>query len=131
MSLSTSDRSSSAYISRNELPQVLHFILNTGDLPAEWTLANVAPIFKEGSKLPTCITCKLFKHIVFKHILGHLEDHWILTYLQHGFRSGMSCETQLITTFLDIASAYNKQGSQIDIAVFDFSKAFETVPQSP
>ena len=38
-----------------ELAPVLHFIfeqsLNTGDLPAEWTLANVAPIFKKGSKL--------------------------------------------------------------------------------
>ena len=35
-----------------ELAPVLHFIfeqsLNTGDLPAEWTLANVAPIFKKG-----------------------------------------------------------------------------------
>ena len=34
-----------------ELALVLHFIfeqpLNTGDLPAEWTLANVAPIFKK------------------------------------------------------------------------------------
>ena len=43
-----------------ELAPVLHFIfeqsLNTGDLPAEWTLANVAPIFKKGSKLPTCIS---------------------------------------------------------------------------
>ena len=27
-----------------------------------------------------------------------------------------------------IASAYNKKGSQIDIAVLDFSKAFDTVP---
>ena len=38
-----------------ELAPVLHFIfeqsLNTGDLPAEWTLANVAPIFKKFSKL--------------------------------------------------------------------------------
>ena len=124
-----------------ELAPVLHFIfeqsLNTGDLPAEWTLANVAPIFKKGSKLQavnyrpvslTCISCKLFEHIVCKHILGHLEDHEILTDLQHGFRSGRSCETQLITTFHDIASAYNKKGSQIDIAVLDFSKAFDTVP---
>ena len=115
-----------------ELAPVLHFIfeqsLNTGDLPAEWTLANVAPIFKKGSKLPTCISCKLFEHIVCKHILGHLEDHEILTDLQHGFRSGRSCETQLITTFHDIASAYNNKGSQIDIAVLDFSKAFDTVP---
>ena len=124
-----------------ELAPVLHFIfeqsLNTGDLPAEWTLANVAPIFKKGSKLQavnyrpvslTCISCKLFEHIVCKHILGLLEDHEILTDLQHGFRSGRSCETQLITTFHDIASAYNKKGSQIDIAVLDFSKAFDTVP---
>ena len=124
-----------------ELAPVLHFIfeqsLNTGDLPAEWTLANVAPIFKKGSKLQavnyrpvslTCISCKLFEHIVCKHILGHLEDHEILTDLQHGFRSGRSCESQLITTFHDIASAYNKKGSQIDIAVLDFSKAFDTVP---
>ena len=39
-----------------------------------------------------------------------------------------SCKTQLITTFHDIASSYNKKGSQIDIAVLDFSKAFDTVP---
>ena len=93
--------------------------------------------FKKSSKLQavnyrpvslTCISCKLFEHIVCKHILGHLEDHKILTDLQHGFRSGRSCETQLITTFHDIASAYNKKGSQIDIAVLDFSKAFDTVP---
>ena len=60
--------------------------------------------------------------------LGHLEEHGILTDLQHGFRTGRSCETQLITTFHDIASAYNKKGSQIGIAVLDFSKAFDTVP---
>ena len=124
-----------------EFAPVLHYIfdqsLNSGDLPADWTLANVAPIFKKGSKLQavnyrpvslTCITCKLFKHMVCKHILGHLEEHGILTDLQHGFRTGRSCETQLITTFQDIASAYNKKGSQIDIAVLDFSKAFDTVP---
>ena len=62
------------------------------------------------------------------HVLDHLEQHKILTDLQHGFRSGRSCETQLITTFQDIAEMYDKKGSQIDIAVLDFSKAFDTVP---
>ena len=38
-----------------------------------------------------------------------------------------SCETQRITTFHNISSAYNKKGSQIDIAILDFSKAFDTV----
>ena len=55
----------------------------------------------------------------------HLEDHKILTDLQHGFRSGRSCETQLVTTFQDLAQIHNKKGSQIDIAVLDFSKAFD------
>ena len=111
-----------------EITPVVHFIftqtLCTGELPTEWTQANVAPIFKKGSKLQavnyrpvslTCITCKLFEHIICKHILAHLEDHKILTDLQHGFRSGRSCETQLVTTFQDLA-------------VLDFSKAFDTVP---
>ena len=92
-----------------EITPVVHFIftqsLCTGELPTEWTQANVAPIFKKGSKLqavnyrPVSLTCKLFEHIICKHILSHLEDHKILTDLQHGYRSGRSCETQLVTTF--------------------------------
>jgi len=124
-----------------EISPVLHFIfkqtLSTGVLPVDWTRANVAPIFKKGSKLQavnyrpvslTCITCKLLEHIICKHILDHLENHKILTDLQHGFRSGRSCETQLVTTFHDLADMHNQKGSQIDIAVLDFSKAFDTVP---
>ena len=40
---------------------------------------------------------------------------------------GFSCETQLATTFQVLAQMHNKKGSQIDIAVLDFSKAFDTV----
>ena len=77
----------------------------------------------------TCITCKLFEHIICKHILPHFEVHKILTDLQHGFRSGGSCVTQLVTTFHDLAQMHNRKGSQIDIAVLDFSKSIDTVPQ--
>ena len=41
---------------------------------------------------------------------------------------GRSCEAQLVTTFQDLAQMHNKKGSQIDIVVLDFSKAFDTVP---
>ena len=108
-----------------EITPVVHFIftqsLRIDELPTEWTQANVAPILKKGSKLQavnylpvslTCITCK--------HMLVHLEDHKILTDLQHGFRSERSCETQLVTTFQNLAQMHNKKGSQIDIAVLDF-----------
>ena len=105
-----------------EITPVVYFIftqsLCTGVLPTEWTQANVAPIFKKGSKLQvvnyrpvslTCITCKLFEHI----ILAHLEDHIILTDLQHGFRSGRSCESQLVTSFQDLAQIHNNKNSQV------------------
>ena len=105
-----------------EITPVVHVTftqsLSTGELPTEWTQANTAPILKKGSKLQavnyrpvslTCITCKLFEHIICKHILAHLEDHKILTDLQHGLRSGRSCETQLVTTFHDLAEMHNNK----------------------
>ena len=55
-------------------------------------------------------------------IVSQVGSSRTLTDLQHGFRTGRSCETQLITTFHDIASAYNKKGSQIDIAIWTFPK---------
>jgi hypothetical protein len=126
----------------SELAPIFHYIfdqsLSTGNLPADWTQANVAPIFKKGSKhlaanyrpvSITCITCKLFEHIVCKHIMDHVETHNILSDLQHGFRSGRSCESQLITTIQDIASSFDTK-KQIDIAILDFSKAFDTVPHN-
>ena len=47
----------------------------------------------------------------------HIKCSSLLTDLQHGCRSGRSCETQLVTTFQDQAQMHNKKDSQIDIAV--------------
>ena len=104
------------------LAPIVHAIftqnLDTGELPRDWSLANVAPIFKKGNRglaedyrpvSLTCIACKLFEHIVCRHIQDHVEDHKILTNLQHGFQSGRSCETQLITTTHDLLSSFNSK----------------------
>ena len=60
-------------------------------------------------------------------MLNHFEKHNILTSLNHGFRSGYSCETQLLITIDDLMQNYNS-GIQTDVAILDFSKAFDTVP---
>ena len=59
--------------------------------------------------------------------MKHLDTHKILTDSQHCFRAKRSCETQLILTLEDILKTTSK-GKQIDIALLDFSKAFDKVP---
>jgi len=59
-----------------------------------------------------------------RHILDH---HSILSSLQHGFRFNRSCETQLLTTVHDLMKRYDSK-NQIDVAILDFSKAFDKVP---
>ena len=61
--------------------------------------------------------------------MNHFEKHSILTSLNHDFRSGYSCETQLLTTANDLLKSFDKN-KQTDIAILDFSKAFDTVPHN-
>ena len=46
---------------------------------------------------------------------------------QHGFRSGRSCETQLLNTINDFSKNLD-MGRQTDVVLLDFSKAFDRVP---
>ena len=55
--------------------------------------------------------------------MKHFDKYNILYHLQHGFRSGRSCETQLRTT-LHRNLENRKQTDQI---VLDFSKVFDKI----
>ena len=110
--------------------------LQQGTLPKDWTSANVSPVFKKGDRHAasnyrpislTCVCCKVLEHIIVKHILDHLEKHNILVDNQHGFRSGHSCDSQLILTIHDIVTAAD-MGNRVDMIFLDFSKAFDMVP---
>ena len=71
------------------------------------------------------ITCKVIEHIVVSNILDHCDKHNILVDNQHGFRGRRSCETQLVGFIHDLAKATQK--CQTDVAIMDFSKAFDVV----
>ena len=126
----------------DELAPVLTHIfqqsIKSGEVPAEWKMQWVTPIYKKGPKCEaanyrpvslTCVTSKLLEHIICTQIRGHLDKHGILSPFQHGFRARHSCETQLAVTFHDLADL-NDQMHQIDIAILDFSKAFDVVPHT-
>ena len=110
--------------------------LETGSIPDVWRTANVSAIFKKGEKFKasnyrpvsmTCIICKMFKLVIVSNIMQHLENNDILTDCQHGFRPRRSCEAQLITLADELVKSVSK-GKQHDLAILDFSKAFDRVP---
>ena len=112
--------------------------IDSGQLPEVWLRANVAAVYKKGDKhLPenyrpislTSVISKLLEHIICHSMLNHFDENNILTDLNHGFRSGYSCETQLLITANDLLQTQNKN-QQTDLAILDFSKAFDTVPHN-
>ena len=61
-----------------------------------------------------------------------LSEYDILVESQHGFRSGRSCETQLVQFIHDLREnldgAHNRGHKQADLIITDFAKAFDKVP---
>ena len=110
--------------------------LDSGALPDDWISANIAPIYKKGDRhlaenyrpvSLTCVLSKLLEHIICRAMLTHFERNKVLTNLNHGFRAGYSCETQLAVTIDDLTRNLDNN-HQTDVIILDFSKAFDTVP---
>ena len=110
--------------------------LDTGALPLDWRKANITPLFKKGATTGpanyrpvslTCTCCKLLEHIIDSNLMRHLSSHNILADNQHAFRKHRSCESQLILTTNDLAKNLNDKKTT-DMAVLDFSKAFDVIP---
>ena len=59
--------------------------------------------------------------------MKHLESQHILSDFQHGFRAKKSTETQLILTIHEVSQELNNN-NLVDVALLDFSKAFDKVP---
>jgi hypothetical protein len=118
------------------LTSIFNKSITSGEVPTNWKLSNITAIYKKGDKTQavnyrsvslTSICCKLMEHIIYHHIMNHLEDHNILADHQHGFRKHRSCETQPVNTVESIAKSLDHR-EQVDMLVLDFLKAFDTVP---
>ena len=109
--------------------------LDHGVTPNIWILSYVVPIFKGGSKgdpvnyRPVSLTSHLIKiceKVIRKNIVSYMDELGLFNSSQHGFRSGRSCLSQLLTHFDKILS-YLEQGINVDTVYLDFSKAFNKV----
>ena len=124
----------------DELVRPLTILFNkslaTGSVPEDWHQANVSVIHKKGSRTstenyrPISLTsqiCKVMESIIRDILLEHLEGNRLINNTQHGFRKGRSCISNLLM-FLDEVTKAVDEGSAVDIAYFDFAKAFDVVP---
>ena len=66
--------------------------IDSVEIPKEWSLANICPLFKKVDRslacnyCPvslTCVPCKLLEHIVCSNIMSHLDHHNLLSDRQH------------------------------------------------
>ena len=120
------------------LASIFRQSLSTGELPDSWLTTWITPVFKKGPKNDpsnyrpvslTCVICKVLEHVVCSHMRSHFDKFGILSQYQHGFRKFFSCESQLLLTTHDLMVRVDRK-EPVDVAVLDFSKAFDTVPHS-
>ena len=119
-------------------PVFAHFFqqsIDTGEIPKEWSLANICPLFKNGERSLACnyrpvsLTCVpsklLLEHVLCSNMMVHLDENKRLSDRQHAFRKRHICETQLITVINDWAKTLDNKG-YVDTFILDFEKAFDT-----
>ncbi|GAB0204059.1 mitochondrial enolase superfamily member 1 [Grus japonensis] len=110
----------------------------TGEVPDDWRLANVTPIYKKGQKedlgnyRPVSLTSvpgKVMEQFILSALTRQVQDNQGIRPSQHGFMKGRSCLTNLIS-FYDKVTRLVDEGKAVDVIYLDFSKAFNTVSHS-
>ena len=110
--------------------------MTTGEVPENWRIANVVPLFKKGSRdnlgnyrlvSLTSVVGKLLEKILRNRIYAHLEENGPVSESQHCFVRGRSCLTNLIEFFEEVMKIID-EGRAADVVYMDFSKAFDKVP---
>ncbi|GAB0177573.1 mitochondrial enolase superfamily member 1 [Grus japonensis] len=110
----------------------------TGEVPVDWRLANVMPIYKKGRKedlgnyKPVSLTSvpgKVMEQIFLTAITWRVLDNQVIRPSQHRFMKGRSCLTNL-NSFYDKVNHSLEEGKPVDVVYLDFSKAFDTISHS-
>ena len=110
--------------------------MSTGFIHSMFLHQLVTPIYKgKGSRCkassyrPISLTShiiKIFERVIRNKLVKFLEDNNKLSSLQHGFRKGRSCLSELLAHYEEIMTNAN-QGKGTDTVYLDFAKAFDKV----
>ena len=119
------------------LCHIYRLSLRTGEVPKDWRHARVTPIYKKGPKGEagnyrpvslTSIPCRILESLIKDDLMKHLLERKLITDNQHGFMTGRSCTTNLIS-FMNKLTEIVDSGDSADVFYLDFAKAFDKVPK--
>ena len=108
---------------------------DSGKVPQFYKETHISPLYKKGNRAhainyrPVALTShiiKIYERILRKIMVKFIDDNKILCSNQHGFRSGRSCLTQLLSHFDDIVLGFSK-GADTDAIYLAYAKAFDKV----
>ena len=115
---------------------IINYSIENHTFPDEMKIAKVVPVFKKGAKddvnnyrpislLPTI--SKIFEKIIDKQIRRYMEDNWLWSDNQFGFRARHETGHAVIKALNAVAKAKEKRNECLAIFL-DLKKAFDTVP---
>lgn len=134
--ISTKILKSTNIVSSEYLSLIFSQSLSDRQSPKDWKIGKIIPVHKSGDRSLvsnyrpislTSVPSKLLEHIISSNIISHLNSINFFYPLQHGFRKGLSCETQLAEFTHDLLVNMNNN-YQTDVIFLDFAKAFDRVP---
>ena len=117
------------------LCEIFRKSLENGEVPQLWKEANIVPIHKSGSKAVmanfrpvalTSVVCKVMERIICSAIMSFLVTNRLISEQQHGFVRGRSCQTNILLC-LEKWTEVVDGGNSVDVAYFDYAKAFDKV----
>jgi len=110
----------------------------TGEVPDDWSIASVTPIYKKDQKEDpgnyqlvslTSVPGKIMERFILSALTRHVKDNQRIRPSHHRFMKGRSCLTNMIS-FYDQVTRPVDEGKAVDIIYLDVSKAFDTVPHN-
>ncbi|RMC00574.1 hypothetical protein DUI87_23190 [Hirundo rustica rustica] len=115
------------------LPMIFDQSWESGEVPADWNLSNVALILEGKMEDPvknrpvslTSVPGKVME-IILGAIGKHLKDNVVTGHSQHSFVKGKSSLANLIS-FYDTVTYSVDMGKPVDVILLDFRKAFNSV----
>ena len=106
-----------------------------GCVPMFYKETLITPLYKKGDRAravnyrPVALTShviKVYERILRSVMVDYIDRNGLLCDNQHGFRSGRSCLTQLLSHVDDIVKGLIN-GADTDAIYLDFAKAFDKV----